>query len=56
MDCFSLEILIENRNTNPNFPLYLLIILVQNFLLLQNYFLKDYSLGKIFKKIFNENF
>ena len=38
----------RNHNTNPSFPLFSLIILVENFLLLQNHFLKDNNLGKFF--------
>ena len=53
---FSLEILIENHNTNYNFPLFWFSILVEIFLLLQNHILKDSNLGKIFIKSFDGNF
>jgi len=51
---FSLEILIENHNTMCNFPLVWLIVLVQMFIL-QNHFLKDINLGRIFIKMFEWN-
>ena len=50
-----MDILFQIHNTNPHFPLSLLIIFVENFLLLQNHFLKDNNLRKIFKKIVDKN-
>ena len=50
--CFSLEILIENHNKKYNYALFWLIF-VEIFLLLQNHFLKNSNLGKMFKKIFD---
>jgi hypothetical protein len=50
--CYPLAILIQNLNKKHNLPLFGLKSLLEIFLFLQNHFLKDSNLGKIFINYF----
>ena len=45
----------KNHNSIPHFLFFISERLVENFLLVQNYFLKDNNLAISFKKIVDEN-